>query len=62
MIKVFLDSKTEVKFYIFHAVFVFCKLNVLLFSSLVNIVITSVGRWVDGRLVFDRWVGGRWIW
>ena len=61
MIKVFLDSKTEVKFYIFQVVFVFCKLNVLLFSSLVNIVTTSVGQWVDGRLVFDRWVGGRWI-
>ena len=38
--------------------FVFCKMNVLLFSSLLNMIIGSVGRWVYGR-----WVGesaGKW--
>ena len=38
--------------------FVFCKVNVLLFSSLLNMIIGSVGRWVCGR-----WVGesaGKW--
>ena len=33
--------------------FVFCKVNALLFSSLLNMIIGSVGRWVCGR-----WVGG----
>ena len=33
--------------------FVFCKVNVLLSSSLLNMIIGSVGRWVCGR-----WVGG----
>ena len=31
--------------------FVFCKVNVLLFSSLLNMIIASVGRWFCGRLV-----------
>ena len=52
--------------------FVFCKVNVLLFSSLLNMIIASVGRWFCGRLVGEsvgklsvvgwsvgRWVGGR---
>ena len=38
--------------------FVFCKVNILLFSSLLNIVIASVGRWVGGRWVGGRLVGG----
>ena len=33
--------------------FVFCKVNILLFSSLLNVIIASVGRRVGGR-----WVGG----
>ena len=35
-------------------VFVFCKVNVLLFSSLLNMIIASVGLWSVGR-----WVSGR---
>ena len=31
--------------------FVFCKVNVLLFSSLLNMIIASVGRWVCGRTI-----------
>ena len=41
------------QFYIFSAVFVFCKVIVLLFSSLLNTIIASVGWWVCGR-----WIGG----
>ena len=37
----------------FPAVFMFCKLNILLFSSLLNMITASVGRWVS-----SRWVGG----
>ena len=40
-------------FYIFPAVFIFCKKNILLFSSLLKIITASVGCLVDGR-----WVGG----
>ena len=45
----------------------FCKLNTLLFSSLLNMIIASVGRWLDGQwvggsvgkwLVVGWWVGG----
>ena len=61
MIKDFLDNKSEVKLYIFQAVFVFCKVNILLFSSLVNIITASVDRWVGGQVVGGRWVVGRWI-
>ena len=61
MIKDFLDNKSEVKLYIFQAVFVFCKVNILLFSSLVNIITASVDRWVGGQVGGGRWVGGRWI-
>ena len=58
MTKDFLGNKTEVKFYIFQVVFVFSKVNILLFSSLVNIITTSVGWWVGGRLVVGRSVAG----
>ena len=45
-------------FYIFPAVFVFCKVNILLFSNLLNMIIRSVGRWVGGTV--SKWsvVGG----
>ena len=46
------------QFYIFSAVFVFCKVIVLLFSSLLNTIITSVGHWVCGRWVGGSVVGG----
>ena len=36
------------KIYIFPAVLMFCKVNILLFSSLLKIIIASVGRWVGG--------------
>ena len=54
----------------------FCEVNILLFSSLANIIPASVrrqfgARWVGGsldkwsvvggRLVGGRWVGGWWI-
>ena len=31
----------------------FCNVNILLFSSLLNMITASVGKWVGGR-----WVGG----
>ena len=31
----------------------FCKVNIILFSSLLNMITESLGRWVGGR-----WVGG----
>ena len=43
----------RITFYIFPAVFMFCKVNILLFSSLLNIITPSGGRCVVGR-----WVGG----
>ena len=43
-----IDRRT---FYIFPAVFVFCKVNILLFSSLLNMITASVGPWVSGQLV-----------
>ena len=36
----------------------FCKMKIFLFSSLLNIIIESVGRWVGGSVVGSRWVGG----
>ena len=45
-------------FYIFPAVFMFCKVKILLFSSLLNMITLSVGWWVGGRWSVCRWVGG----
>ena len=45
-----IDRRT---FYIFPAVFMFCKVNILLFSSLLNMITASVGWWGSGQ-----WVGG----
>ena len=45
-----IDRRT---FYIFPAVFMFCKVNILLFSSLLNMITASVGWWGS-----DQWVGG----
>ena len=44
-------QKAEITFFIFSAVFVFCKVNILLFLSLLNLIIASVGRWVGGSVV-----------
>ena len=33
----------------------FCKVNILLFSSLLSMIIASVGRWVSGRWWVGRW-------
>ena len=42
-----IDRRT---FYIFPAVFMFCKVNILLFSSKNDYCVSrSVGRWVSGR-------------
>ena len=41
-----IDRRT---FYIFPAVFMFCKVNILLFWSLLNMITASMGRWVSGR-------------
>ena len=38
----------------------FCKVNILLLSSLLNIVTASVSRWIGDRWVGGRWVSGRW--
>ena len=35
-------------------------MNVLLFSSLLNMIIASVVQWVCGRWVSGRWSVGRW--
>ena len=43
------------RFYIFPAVFVFWKVNILLFSSFLNMIITSLGPWVSDRLSVGRW-------
>ena len=40
----------RITFYIFPAVFMFCKVNILLFSSLLNIITPSGGRWVGGSV------------
>ena len=45
-----IDRRT---FYIFPAVFMFCKVNILLFLSLLKMITASVGRWIG-----VRWVGG----
>ena len=50
--KIFQITDRE-RFYISPAVFMFCKVNILLFSSLLSMIIASVGRWVSGRW----WVG-----
>ena len=54
-----IDRRT---FYIFLAVLMFCKVNILLFSSILNMITASLGRWVCGRwsvdlikLPFRRW-------
>ena len=44
----------KVQLYVFPAVFVFCKMNMFLISSLANLIIDSASRWVGGW-----WVGGR---
>ena len=54
----------RIRFYIFPAVFMFCKVNILLFSSLLNIIAPSggrcvVGRWVGGSV--GEWSVGRWL-
>ena len=40
-------------FYIFPAVLMFCKVNIMLFSSLLDMITASLCRWVGGM-----WVGG----
>ena len=52
-----IDRRT---FYIFPAVFMFCKVNILLFSSLLNMITASVGWWGSGRWSVGRWPVGRW--
>ena len=31
----------------------FCKVNIMLFSSLLNVITESLGRWVGGSV--DKW-------
>ena len=41
----------------------FYKVNTMLFSSLLNMITASLGRWIGGRWVggsVGRWVSGRW--
>ena len=47
-----IDRRT---FYIFPAVFMFCKVNILLFSSLLKMTTASVGRLVGGRWSVGGW-------
>ena len=49
----------EVYLYVFPAVFVFYKKNMLLLSSLSYIIIDSAGRWIVGQWVGGYVVGGR---
>ena len=51
-----IDRRT---FYIFPAVFMFCKVNILLFSSLLNMTTASVGRWVGGSV--GKWSVVGWL-
>ena len=43
------EQYTEVYLNVFPALLVFCKMNVLLLSSLPNMIIDSVSRWIGGR-------------
>ena len=59
-----IDRRTS---YIFPTVFIFCKVNIMLFSILLSITASlgrsvggSVGRWVSGRWSFGRWSVGQW--
>ena len=45
--------------YVFPVVFVFCKMNMFLLSSLPNMIIDSVSRWVGSQWVAGLVVGGR---
>ena len=49
----------EVYLYVFPAVFVFYKMNMILLSSLSYIIIDSAGRWIVGQCVGGYMVGGR---
>ena len=49
----------EVYLYVFPAVFVFYKKNMLLLSSLSYIIIDSAGRWIVVQWVGGYVVGGR---
>ena len=43
--------------------FIFCKVKILLFSSLLNMTTASVGRWVGGPVVggsVSKWSGVGW--
>ena len=46
-------------FNIFSAVFMFCKVNILFFSSRLNMVTASVGRWVGGSV--GKWSVVGWL-
>ena len=46
--------------HVFPAVFVFCKMNMLLLPSLSNMIIDSASCWVGGRWLVSREVSGRW--
>ena len=49
----------EVYLYVFPAVFVFYKMNMILLSSLSYIIIDSAGCWIVGQWVGGYMVGGR---
>ena len=42
--------------------FLFCKMNIFLFSSLLDMIIVLVGRWVSGGWWYvSRWLMNRWL-
>ena len=42
--------------------FVFCKMNIFLFSSLLDMIILLVGLWVSGGWCYvSRWLMNRWL-
>ena len=56
----FLDNIPKYS-YVFPLVLVFCKMNMLLLSSLPNMIIDSVSHWVGSRWVAGQVVGGRFV-
>ena len=44
-----LHNTPKYSLYVFPALFVFCKMNMFLLSSISNMINDSVNRWVGGR-------------
>ena len=45
----------QIIFYVFPAMFMFCKVNIFLFSTRLNMITASVGQWLVGRWLVGWW-------